>query len=483
MSSLSDQAAPLVELRSPFLKYTGVTIANPHRAAIPEGLTVVIGPNGSGKTSLAKIIERGWNFATNDIASPRGRLNVRYVEFSDIHSLAGFKAGYYQQRYESGMNGEVPTVREVMGDRLDHPSWRGFAERMKLRGYEHKPVNALSSGELRKMLIINQLLDTPDLLILDNPYIGLDVEARSELDAAMERITASSATSIVMLLCNVNEIPPFVTSIIPIKGLTLLPAVSYAERESLDALFDYAVAPEEMLPLADDAADTPPDEGSVIVDMRHCRISYGRAVIIDDISWQIRMGEHWILTGPNGAGKSTLLSLIHADNPQGYSNDLSLFGRRRGSGESIWDIKRRIGYVSPEMHLYFNGGHSLGLHVVAQGLNDTVGQYKKLTPAQLDLAARWLDYLRIAHLADRPFRTMSAGEQRLLLIARTLIKTPPLLILDEPLHGLDQACKRAIRLTIDRLSRARLFSLIYVTHRIEEAPPGAKLRKELHRRS
>lgn len=482
MSSLSDQAAPLVELRSPFLKYTGVTIANPHRAVIPEGLTVVIGPNGSGKTSLAKIIERGWNFATNDIASPRGRLNVRYVEFSDIHSLAGFKAGYYQQRYESGMNGEVPTVREVMGDRLDHPSWRGFAERMKLRGYEHKPVNALSSGELRKMLIINQLLDTPDLLILDNPYIGLDVEARRELDAAMERITASSATSIMMLLCNVNEIPPFVTTIIPIKGLTLLPAVSYAERESLDALFDYAVAPEEMLPLADDAADTPPDEGSVIVDMRHCRISYGRAVIIDDISWQIRMGEHWILTGPNGAGKSTLLSLIHADNPQGYSNDLSLFGHRRGSGESIWDIKRRIGYVSPEMHLYFNGGHSLGLHVVAQGLNDTVGQYKKLTPAQLDLGARWLDYLRIAHLADRPFRTMSAGEQRLLLIARTLIKTPPLLILDEPLHGLDQACKRAIRLTIDRLSRARLFSLIYVTHRIEEAPTGAKLRKELHRR-
>lgn len=482
MSSLSDQAAPLVELRSPFLKYTGVTISNPHRAVVPEGLTVVIGPNGSGKTSLAKIIERGWNFATNDIASPRGRLNVRYVEFSDIHSLAGFKAGYYQQRYESGMNGEVPTVREVMGDRLDHPSWRGFAERMKLRGYEHKPVNALSSGELRKMLIINQLLDTPDLLILDNPYIGLDVEARRELDAAMERITASSATSIVMLLCNVNEIPPFVTSIIPIKGLTLLPAVSYAERESLDALFDYAVAPEEMLPLADDAADTPPAEGSVIVDMRHCRISYGSAVIIDDISWQIRMGEHWILSGPNGAGKSTLLSLIHADNPQGYSNDLSLFGRRRGSGESIWDIKRRIGYVSPEMHLYFNGGHSLGLHVVAQGLNDTVGQYKKLTPAQLDLAARWLDYLRIGHLADRPFRTMSAGEQRLLLIARTLIKTPPLLILDEPLHGLDQACKRAIRLTIDRLSRARLFSLIYVTHRIEEAPPRAKLRKELSRR-
>lgn len=482
MPSSPLKAAQLIGLRSPLLKYTGVTIANPHRTAIPEGLTVVIGPNGAGKTSLAKIIERGWNFATNDIVSPRGRLNVRYVEFSDIHSLAGFKAEYYQQRYESGMNGEVPTVREVMGDRLDQPAWQRFAEKMQLRGYEDKPVNGLSSGELRKVLIINQLLDTPDLLILDNPYIGLDVDARHELDAAMESITASSATSIMMLLCNVNEIPPFTNAIIPVKHLTLLPTVGYDRRDSLNGLFDYTVADEARLPLRDDDGIDMPQPGSVIVDMRHCRISYGKTVIMDDISWTIRMGEHWILSGPNGAGKSTLLSLIHADNPQGYSNDLSLFGRRRGTGESIWDIKRRIGYVSPEMHLYFNGGHSLGLHVIAQGLNDTVGQYKKLTQQQLDLAARWMDYLHISHLADRPFRTMSAGEQRLLLLARTLIKNPPLLILDEPLHGLDQACKRAIRQTIDRLASARLFSLIYVTHRIEEAPPTATLHKHLTRR-
>ena len=332
MPSSPLKAAQLIGLRSPLLKYTGVTIANPHRTVIPEGLTVVIGPNGAGKTSLAKIIERGWNFATNDIVSPRGRLNVRYVEFSDIHSLAGFKAEYYQQRYESGMNGEVPTVREVMGDRLDQPAWQRFAEKMQLRGYEDKPVNGLSSGELRKVLIINQLLDTPDLLILDNPYIGLDVEARRELDAAMESITASSATSIMMLLCNVNEIPPFTNAIIPVKHLTLLPTVGYDRRDSLNGLFDYTVADEARLPLRDDDGIDMPQPGSVIVDMRHCRISYGKTVIMDDISWTIRMGEHWILSGPNGAGKSTLLSLIHADNPQGYSNDLSLFGRRRGTG-------------------------------------------------------------------------------------------------------------------------------------------------------
>lgn len=198
----------LIDLESPTLRYTGVTIHNPHAASVPEGLSVVIGPNGAGKTTLARIIERGWNFATNRISSPRGRIGVRYVEFSDIHSLAGFKAGYYQQRFESGMNIEVPTVESVMGERINAPEWERLAEAMQLRGYARKPMNALSSGELRKLLIIHQLTDTPDLLILDNPYIGLDVEARAELDVALESVTRSGRTSVMLLLCNVNEIPP-----------------------------------------------------------------------------------------------------------------------------------------------------------------------------------------------------------------------------------------------------------------------------------
>lgn len=471
----------LIRLESPTLRYTGVTVANPHGAVIPTGLSVVIGPNGAGKTTLARIIERGWNFATNRVTSPRGRITVRYVEFSDIHSLAGFKAGYYQQRFESGMNIEVPTVRSVIGDRLDSPRWCALAEAMQLRGYEHKPMNALSSGELRKLLVIHQLTDAPDLLILDNPYIGLDPAARAELDAALRAVTASGRVSVMLLLANVNEVPPFAASVIPMRDMTILPAVPAAEAEGLHALFDYRLDPALKPPYAPDPA-LAPAPGSPVVELRGCSVAYGPATIIDSISWTVRMGEHWILSGPNGAGKSTLLGLIHADHPQGYANDMSLFGRRRGSGESIWDIKKRIGYVSPEMHLYFNGGHSQGLHVVAQGLNDTVGQYKKLRPEQLALAGRWLDYFGMSHLAERPFRTLSGGEQRMLLLARTLIKNPPLLILDEPLHGLDEARKRAVRDTIARLAAAGTFSLIYVTHRIEEAPPSATLHLQLPRR-
>lgn len=471
----------LINLESPSLRYTGVEINNPTPTVIPQGMTVVIGPNGSGKTSLAHIIARGWNFASNRITSPKGKLNTRYVEFSDIHSLSGFKTEYYQQRYESGMNIEVPSVRDVMGERVDLPEWRAMADAMQLRKYEDKPMNALSSGELRKLLIIHQLHDTPDLLILDNPYIGLDVEARAELDTALKAIVDRGKTSVMMLLCNVNEIPAFTDAIIPIKDMTIQAPVSYAEREQLHTLFDYTIDSSANPPCAPAEADRPA-EGEPVVELRGCSISYGNIPIIDSISWKINMGEHWILSGPNGAGKSTLLSLIHADHPQAYANDLSLFGRKRGTGESIWDIKKRIGYVSPEMHLYFNGGHSLGLHVVAQGLNDTVGQYKKLTPEQLDLAARWLEYLNISHLAERPFRTLSSGEQRLLLLARTLIKTPSLLILDEPLHGLDEARKLAVKQTVEKLTSLATFSLIYVTHRLEEAPVSATRHLHLTRR-
>ena len=196
------------------------------------------------------------------------------------------------------------------------------------------------------------------------------------------------------------------------------------------------------------------------------------------MSWTIRNGECWALFGPNGSGKSTLLSLVHADNPQGYSNDITLFDRRRGSGESIWDIKRRIGYISPEMHLYFNGGGDIKT-IVAQGLNDTVGLFCQVKPQQMERAMQWLKMLHIEHLADRRFNTLSSGEQRMVLLARTFIKRPQLLILDEPLHGLDATRKRSIRAIINHLVARDKITLIYVTHYLPEVPECVTLTKSL----
>lgn len=420
----------LLTIESPELRYMTVRLAVPQPVAVPVGITAVIGPNGAGKSTLGRILERGWNITTNRITSPRGRLNVRMIEFADIHSLAGIRAGYYQQRYEATMNDDMPTVASVIGEeRISTDQWRVWSDRLGLKGIDDKCVNFLSSGELRKVLLINQLVDMPDLLILDNPYIGLDADSRKVLNDTFAAL-GDAGQSVMLLLPEGDIVPEAVSHFLYMDNMTV-----GVERDA---------------------------DAQEVIRMRGVTVRYGSRVIIDSIDWCVRRGERWLLTGANGSGKSTLLSLVAADNPQGYNNDIELFGRRRGSGESIWEIKRRIGYISPEMHLYFNGGQSTVLSVVAHGLHDTVGEFTKLREGEADKAMEWLGKCGIAHLADRRFATLSAGEQRMALLARTLIKDPELLILDEPMHGLDARNRERVRTLTEQA--AACSTLIYVTH-------------------
>ena len=215
--------------------------------------------------------------------------------------------------------------------------------------------------------------------------------------------------------------------------------------------------------------------------LRDCRVAYGSTVVLDHVDWTVRKGECWSLSGPNGSGKSLLLSLIFADNPQAYSNDITIFDKRRGSGESIWDIKRRIGYVSPEMHLYFRSGGTVA-EVVAQGLRDTIGNFGSVSAEAREEAMRWLRLFHLEGVADMPYRNLSAGMQRLVLIARTFIKHPDLLIFDEPLHGLDAARKRAVRAVVNEIARRDSPTLVYVTHYLPEVPESVTRRFALQGR-
>ena len=175
------------------------------------------------------------------------------------------------------------------------------------------------------------------------------------------------------------------------------------------------------------------------------------------------------MSGPNGAGKSTLLSIICADNPQSYSQNITLFDHKRGSGESIWDIKRHIGYVSPEMHRsYLKDIPAAG--IVASGYYDTIGLFRRLTEDQMEACSGWLDTFGVSALRDRSFVKLSSGEQRMLLLARALVKDPDLLILDEPLHGLDILNKERARAIIEAFATRPSKTIIYVTHYPEELP-------------
>lgn len=476
---------PVIQLQSPKLYYTGVTLNNPVPTEIVQGINVVIGANSSGKSTLGNILERGWNFRTNVITSPKGKPSVKKIEFSDIHSLSGLKVEYYQQRYEATMNDEVPTITEIMGEKIHTPNWAELTQLFHLNGIEERKINYLSSGELRKLLIINALIEPVDVLILDNPYIGLDAASRVILNDAIDALNSRGITT-VLLVSNPIDIHPNVTQLIPVQDLNIqtpirdIPYLKSAQQAVMH-LFDYAVNVAE-IPLPSSMDNEPVD---VVMRIKDGVVNYGTRRILEGVNWEIKDGQCWALSGPNGSGKSTLLSLICADNPQAYSNDITLFDRRRGSGESIWDIKRRISFVSPEQSLHF---HTAGdvLTIVAQGLNDTSGVFIPLKPGQKELAKQWLRILHLEHLEPRSLNTLSGGEKQMVMLARTFIKQPRLMIFDEPLHGLDYARARAARAIINHFAaRSRAsqgkypLSMIFVSHYAEEIPECVTYTKTL----
>lgn len=206
-----------------------------------------------------------------------------------------------------------------------------------------------------------------------------------------------------------------------------------------------------------------------VVKLNKVSIRYDDRTILKELDWTVRRGEKWALSGENGAGKSTLLSLVCADNPQSYACDISLFGRKRGTGESIWEIKKHIGYVSPEMHRAYLKNLP-AIEIVASGLHDSIGLYKRPQPEQMAICEWWMDIFGIAELKDKPFLQLSSGEQRLALLARAFVKDPELLILDEPLHGLDTYNRRRVKKIIEAFCHRKDKTMIMVTHYESELP-------------
>lgn len=331
-----------------------------------------------------------------------------------------------------------------------------------------KPVILLSSGELRKFQLTKTLLTNPRVLIMDNPFIGLDAEARRQLHDFLGLLASRGTVSIILVQSKSDDIPDFITHVVEVKDMRVGERKTLAEYRA-----GLAPMPPHVLDLERaDAIRALPDEvpgTESIVEFRNVNIRYGRRTILEDLTLSVRNGEHWALSGENGAGKSTLLSIVCADNPQAYANDITLFGHRRGRGESIWDIKRHIGYISPEMHRAFQRDLP-SLHVVASGLSDMTGLYRQPKAEQTDRCLFWMKIFGVDHLADRTFLKLSSGEQRLVLLARAFVKDPSLLILDEPLHGLDLHNRRMVKDIIEVFCRRPGKTLIMVTHYKEELP-------------
>ncbi|MDR0699511.1 MAG: ATP-binding cassette domain-containing protein [Tannerella sp.] len=474
----------------------------------------IVGPNGGGKSVLAQMLtgnyplKEGW-IEYDFYPSPVYK-NIKFIAFKDSYGPADVSY-YLQQRWNSQDRNESPLVRDVLERSIKESSEDLSCEVFKRRnmsdtalrvpvdtlgnplfkllgidGMFDKQMVMLSSGEMRKFQLTKALLARPHILIIDNPFIGLDVTTRRLLHDILSRLVEMGDVGILLILAKTDEIPDFITHVVLVEDMLCKGKIVRSDFCATvpETPFTGDLYPPETHFVPDffiSGNIRKKEDNDMVIEMRDVSIRYGKRTILSALNWSVRYGERWAVLGKNGSGKSTLLSLVCADNPQSYACDISLFGFRRGSGESIWDIKKHIGYVSPEMHRSYSENIP-AIAIVASGLYDSVGLYIRPKPEQLTVCEWWMNIFGIRGLRSRSFLQLSDGEQRLVLLARAFVKDPELLILDEPFHGLDTCNRLRVRAIIESFCRRPCKTLIMVTHYEEELPESITHRLVLEKK-
>ncbi|WP_330961721.1 ATP-binding cassette domain-containing protein [Photobacterium sp. 53610] len=332
----------------------------------------------------------------------------------------------------------------------------------------HRGFRQLSTGETRRVMLARALAAAPELLILDEPYAGLDLAHRKALSLLLEEL--SEQMQLLIVTSREDELPPFITHVALFDEQQLSQTLTHEAWLTHPVMAQMKALSEQksdaMLALVQ-AHQTAHDYPNPLVEMHDVKVEYVGATIFTGVNWQIEQGQHWQVRGPNGCGKSTLLGLILGDHPQCYSNDIRVLGMKRGSGETIWDVKKHIGVVSSALHLQYRVSCP-ALDVLLSGFYDSIGLYQQPSQREIQLAREWLSLLEMTALEKVSFRELDYGQQRLLLIGRALIKQPALLILDEPYQGLDFLSRKLVFRALNRIASTGLSQLLYVTHHEED---------------
>lgn len=322
----------------------------------------------------------------------------------------------------------------------------------------------LSTGETRRVMLARALAIKPDLIVLDNPFTGLDIAHRAALASYLAAL--AQTTQMLVTFNREEDIPDWIENIALFNHGQLESVMKRAEWESHPVIGQIKAQSqqqsEQMLELIHRYQHSH-HFANPLFEIRDGRVEYSEKTIFTDLNWRIDNGQHWQIKGPNGCGKSTLLGLIFGDHPQCYSNDIQIFGNQRGSGESIWEIKKNIGMVSSALHLQYRVSCK-AIDVILSGFYDSIGLYQQPSKKEIQVAREWLEILHMSEYANTSFRQLEYGQQRLLLIARAIVKQPALLILDEPYQGLDYLGRRLVKNTLELIAKENLSQLLYVSH-------------------
>jgi molybdate transport system ATP-binding protein len=462
----------LLELVNVTVKQNGITVLENINFTINAGEQwAITGRSGSGKTSLAHAIA-GSVFYSGLIRFYFDEVNIHpHIAIAEqqhrFRNLSHTSDFYYQQRFNSPDADDAITVKEELLKHDDASSnGHEWIDALHLTKLMDEPLIQLSNGENKRLQLAKILLDNPHLIILDSPFTGLDANGRETLQKVIDAVVRKGVH--VLLICNLQELPGSITHMAVLKKGQLIYA---GARENIP--HSISEAPVNTFSLSTEKLNrlnSAIENFKCAVQMKNVNVKYGERVILENINWLVKRGECWSVSGHNGAGKSTLLSLITADNPQAYANEIYLFDKRRGKGESIWDVKKRIGYISPEMHLYFEKTAAC-FEVIASGLFDSIGLFRKLSDTEEQQSDWWADVMQLKPLYNKSLYQLSLSQQRMVLLARALVKNPPLLILDEPCQGLDDEQTSYFNQLVNLLCRSFGTTMIYVTHYEKDIPP------------
>jgi molybdate transport system ATP-binding protein len=436
----------------------------------------VVGPNGAGKSTLVRALAGEIPVVGGEVCPAEPALLRRQaavVSFERHRGMVAREERGDAQRYFSGNVDGGTRVGDLFQSPRRKPLLSGadLPPSFDIGHLIERRIRDLSAGEMRRFQIALALAAEPPLLVLDEPFEGLDATARNELANLINQLMDANR-SVVLVTHRRREIPPNTTHVIGVQGGQV---VFQGRREDvldpqrMDSLYASRFSALRELPAAvppqAQSGDTPSE---VLVDLRNVTVRHQGVAVFENLSWAVRSGQHWAVCGPNGSGKTTLMSLIVGDHPQAYANTVRVFGKLRAGG-SIREIKEGIGLISAELQVRYRKAVTAA-EVVLSGFFDSVGLYRRASPAQQAAAQSWMTSFAIQGLAGKRFNHLSHGEQRMVLLARAMVKPPRLLVLDEPCQGLDTGNRRSILQAVDRIAAAGSTTIICVSHHPDEIP-------------
>ena len=474
---------------------------------------LVVGANGSGKANfLNALAGDGARFVPNKDGAFFSNVFENSAEIISLEKAAALieeerandESEYVEGGVDHGRTARVFLCEGILGKKIRRKTngefeipeegvrLENFPE-VKLCGIENildRGLKYLSTGEIRRTYLCRALLGKKRLLILSDPFAGLDAQSRKILldffdGIAMRQLKNPGEESgafprIILSMERFNEIPESINCVLEFSKNAISfcgnrreyeEILSQRQKENSDFREKNKIEFKQTVQnlVAENFSDEKNSAEKILVEMRGINVGWGEHRVLRDLSWTLRRGEHWLIRGPNGSGKTTFLELITGDNMQVFCNDVKIFGARRGSGETIWDIKKRLGIVSYRLHVEYRmvGQNLLG--VIVSGFHDSIGLYEAASDVEIAAAKKWLALGGFSRRENEQFSNLSYGEQRAILILRASVKSPEILILDEPCHGLDENFRQKILDLLETIAESGTTTLLHVTHDPSEA--------------